>query len=329
MSISQQQNEHNLTERTQLQNQLTIITNRQFPYTNGYYNCPCGSAVKHIKPHLNRICHINYVNNDLIGEIQILTTRINLYERQQEERRQEEKRLEDEEDEALRRCHICDAEQISCSCADEYINYKSFHGENGFNQMAELDEHYNDEWIELYGDIKNVNMTDAEDIEEYVKNDDELNNLLENGGLLGVVDGLIDEDREVDIKNELVKSTTITPDICDIIAEYATDINYEDFYNLAIEDELIELTKEDVVNIDLCYYNKKLCLVFMTTMYRDNHYCYNVVDGVGYLYTLNYIGKDEYGNAKYERQSNRGMPVRDFTIMDYGYNHFTITYKDP
>lgn len=321
MSISQQQHENNLTERNQLQLELTMINNRQFPYTNGYYNCPCGSAVKHIKPHLNRICHINYVNNNLIGEIQILTTRINLYERQQEERREEEKRLEEEEDEALRRCHICDVEQMNCSCADEYINYKSFHGENGFNQMADLDEHYNDEWIELYGDMKNVNMTDAECIEEYVKNDEEMEYLMEQGEHLE----FIDEKETENIKNELVKSTTISPDICGIIADYAADVDFEEFYNQMIEDDKIELTREDVVSIDLCYYNEKLCLVFMTTMYRDDHYCFDD----GYLYTLNYIGKDEYGNAKYERQSNRGMRVNDFTILDYGYNHFTITYKNP
>ena len=158
-------------------------------------------------------------------------------------------------------------------------------------------------------------------LKNLLKNIPDIENLMEQNEHLD----FIKETERNNIKNELVKSTTITPDICNIIADYASNIEWEDFYNQMVADDKIDLHSENLSKIDLCIFGGELCLVFQSINYRDNHYCY---DDNGHLYLLNYIGEDEYGEAKYSRQSNKPLIVKDFTIMDYGYDHFMITYKN-
>jgi hypothetical protein len=324
MSITQEQHEQNIENYRIFLQQQNLIDNNDIPYTNGYYNCPCGSAVKNIRRHFASQKHDTYITTTLPNQINFLYRNINLYNIEQEQRQREEQKQREEEDEEEEeakdnRCHICSQEANVCTCADEYIHYKSFYG---IDDIEDIDDKYNDEFIELYQDIKNVNMTDNEDIEEFVKNNEDIENLMKQGEHID----FIDTEETHDIKNELVKSTNISPDICNIIAEYATGIKWEDFYNQMVEDDKIEIKSENLSKIELYIFNGALCLVFQSINYRDDHYCYDNTNN--HLYLLNYIGEDEYGEAKYSRQSNRPISVKDFTIMDYGYNHFIISYKD-
>ena len=305
------ENAQNIQELQTLQHEMNVITTRNFPVANGFFHCPCGSVVKGINKHLTTAKHQAYITR-LTNSITRLTNSITNYEQEQEE------------DEALRRCHICDEEPSTCSCADgDYINYKSYHGNNGPNQIRDLDEHYYDNIIDLQADLNVVVIEDGEAVEDMVLNDHDFEDLMEQNEHIEFID--VDEVEK--IKNELIKHTTNTPDICNIIADYAADVNFDAFYHQMIEDGKIEnLTRHEIVSVELCYfgYEQELCLVFMSQMYRDDHYTFKD----GYLYTLDYIGRDEYDNARYTRTSNRGMLVKDFKLLDYGEGNYTIQYKD-
>jgi hypothetical protein len=316
MSITPFENTQNIQALQIVRDEMDVITTRTFPLANGYYTCPCGSVVKGIRGHLTTGKHQAY-ETLLINSITRYTQLIATYEREQQQQE------EDEEDEALRRCHICAEEPSTCSCADDYINYKSYHGKNGNYHLDDMENNYHNTFIDLYMDLNPVDMEDGEAVEDFILNDEDCKYLMDEGEHLEY----INTDEVENIKNELINHTTITPDICNIIADYAANIDFDDFYHDMIEDDKIEnLTRHEIVGVDLCYFGheQELCLVFMSQMYRDDHYTFKD----GYLYTLDYIGKDEYGNARYTRTSNRGMLVKDFRLLDYGHGNFTIQYKD-
>jgi len=309
MSITSFENTQNIQALQIFQDEMDVITSRTFPIANGYSTCPCGSVVKGIRKHLETGKHQVYearLTNSITRYTQLIAT----YEQEQEQEEEEPN------------CHICGQETDVCTCNDEYINYKSYHGQNGHFEIDDLDENYNQEYIELYIDNNHVDMTDKEAVENLVLNDEECKSLMDQDEHLE----FIDIDEVMDIRNELIKHTTITPDICNIIADYAANFDFNDFFHGMIEDDNINFIIHDIVSIDLCYFSQELCLVFQSREYRDDHYVYND----GYLHTLNYLGEDEYGNAKYARQSNRGTPINhfDFNVLDYGRGNFTIQYKN-
>ena len=308
MSITSFENTQNIQALQIFQDEMDVITSRTFPIANGYSTCPCGSVVKGIRKHLETGKHQVYearLTNSITQYTQLIAT----YEQEQEE--------EEEPN-----CHICGQETDACSCNDEYINFKSYHGGNGQYPIEDLEDTLHQEYIELFIDTNHIDMTDEEAVEKLVLNDQDCEYLIDENEHLE----FIDTDEVIDIRNEVIKHTTITPDICDIIGDYAANIDFDAFYHDMITENKINIIRHDIVSIDLCYFGheKYLCLVFQSREYRDDHYVYND----GYLHTLNYVGEDEYGNAKYARQSNRGMPINNFNILDYGRGNFTIQYKD-